>query len=352
MTGGLYRRSYDGLMRNAAPDRSGAGQQRKPATIYDVARLAGVSHQTVARFLRGADNIAPERRARVERAVTELDYQPNEAARALATNQSRRIAVFAWQLGEWGPRLVLEGAARAARAAGYVLDIASLERVDGPSVREAVDVMTRVQPAGVLIAASSDRLVEALAQVDFGVPVAIEDEAPQDAATHPMSLAVEHLLGLGHERFFLVSGPEDWSAARIRRAVVLDRLAAGGARCVDEAAGDWGPGSGHHLVARIVASGATAVCCANDRMALGVLAGLRDAGVDVPGRVSVTGFDGLDDGAYYVPTLTTVLFDFRALGAAATQRLLLAVGAGDAEAVPPAASSLLVRGSTGPVTRL
>lgn len=329
----------------------GSGRGR-PATIYDVAQAAGVSHQTVSRLLKGAENISPERRARVEAALRELHYQPNEAARALATNQSRRIAAFAGHLDEMAPQLILEGAGQTARKAGYVLDIASIGGTDAVrAARAARDAMVRTPLAGVLIAASADELLTALHHEDFDVPLVIEVQASIEGtpgSPHAFELGVRHLLALGHRRFFYVGGPGTWASARKRRQVLLACLAESGAALIGEAEGDWLPGAGYAATSDLMASGATAVVCANDRMALGVLAGLRREGVAVPADVSVTGFDGLEDCAYYAPSLTTVEVDYRGLGAQVMERLLLQIGALAAVSCAPAPPRLVVGESTAP----
>jgi len=335
-------------MTDAQRTRRGAPPAR-PATIYDVARASGVSHQTVSRLLKGADNIAPERRLRVEKALRELNYRPNEAARVLATNQGRRIAAFTGHLDEVAPQLILEGAGEVARREGYILEITSIGWGDARAHKEVLDSILRAPLAGVLLAASADELLAALRPEDIHVPVVVEVEASLDAdptRQHPFALGVRHLLECGHRSFYFVGGPTNWASARTRRAVFLDLLADAGAVCRGEVAGNWLPGAGEASVEAIVESGVTAVACANDRMALGVLAGLRRRGVDVPGAVSVTGYDGLEDGAYYSPGLTTVEVDYRGMGAAVMDRLLAEVGARSRVGLEPAAPRLILREST------
>lgn len=100
-------------------ERGGIDQ---PATIYTVAERAGVSHQTVSRYLKG-ESLRPGNRDRVERAMRALDYQVNEAAQALANKKSHRIGAFVFDLDDWAPQRVLAAADEAARSAGYMLDI-------------------------------------------------------------------------------------------------------------------------------------------------------------------------------------------------------------------------------------
>ena len=119
-------------------------------TIYDVARLAGVSHQTVSRHLRAMSGISEETRAKVDRAVGQLGYRTNTTARALATNRSKQIGAVVFELTEFGPSAIVKGAASAARKAGYLLDIVSLDGSDHASVSEAIDILTKQDFAGIL----------------------------------------------------------------------------------------------------------------------------------------------------------------------------------------------------------
>ena len=123
-------------------ERSSGTPQQKPATIYDVAQAAGVSHQTVSRFLKGFEGIRPETREKVERALGELDYRPNLTARSLKSGRSHRIGALTHDLSQVGPSRVAEGASAAAREAGYVLDFISLDVRNPRAIEESVEMLT------------------------------------------------------------------------------------------------------------------------------------------------------------------------------------------------------------------
>lgn len=125
-------------------------EDAKPATMYDVARLAGVSHQTVSSLLKGKDRIRPELRERIEAALSELKYRPNMTARSLATRTSHRIGALVYDMHETGPRQIMAGAAQAARAAGYVLDTVSLDPHDGAGLAAGIIVLEQQDLAGIL----------------------------------------------------------------------------------------------------------------------------------------------------------------------------------------------------------
>jgi LacI family transcriptional regulator len=324
----------------------------RPATIYDVARVAGVSHQTVSRLLKGESNIGPKRRQRIEDALRELSYTPNEAARTLATRKPRKIGAVITDLQDWAPQQILRGAADAARAAGYVLDIVAVDVNDEAKVGDALAVLNRRSHAGAIVLASSDATLTALERIGLDLPYVLEIEAPLvpgDAAiaAHSYAQIVDHLASLGHERFFEITGPGIWRAARVRDLVYRSRIEELGLIHIGAAEGDWGAASGYAAMATFDRH-ATAVVAANDLMALGAMFWLREQGLRVPEDVSVVGYDGLPEGQFYVPPLTTMTVDFLALGRHTVQKLL--------EIIEPAASKpvrlsteLTVRSSTGPV---
>lgn len=323
---------------------------KRRATIYDVARAADVSHQTVARFLRG-ERVREETRERVEAALAELKYQPNQSAKALATNRSFRIGAFVHMQAQWALQAIMDGAAEEARKAGYVLDLVAVDPHDPESVSEALKIMAQSSLAGVIVLAAADAMLKAIDANQVSVPVIVERSARKHKGRYSepdFALGVEHLVELGHRRFFHVSGPLDWPASRARRKAFHGVVRDHDGVVVGDVEGDWSAESGFRAMAEHFdrEAGATAVVCANDHMALGVLNWLAGEGITVPDEVSVLGFDGLPDGAFYLPPLTTVAVDDRAFGRNLMRRLLRQMGV-KSQAVPTRAQ-LVVRGSTAP----
>lgn len=330
----------------SAPSRDAA----RRATIYDVARAAEVSHQTVARFLRG-ERVREETRTRVEAALTALNYRPNELAKALATNRSYRIAAFVHTQAQWALQAILDGAAEEARKAGYVLDLVTVDPEDPASVSQAVEIMAQSSLAGAVVLAASDAMLEAIDATQVSCPVIVERSARKNPGRHPepdFAIGVEHLVSLGHRRFFHISGPLDWPASRARREALHAVAREHGGQVVGEVEGDWSAEGGYEAMAAAFRPelGATAIVCANDHMALGVLNWLAGAGVRVPQDLSVLGFDDLPDGAYYIPPLTTVAVDNRAFGRNIIQRLFRQLGM--RTRVISMSGELVVRGTTAP----
>lgn len=334
------------------------------ATIYDVAERAGVSHQTVSRFLRGFEGIRPETRAKVERALAELEYRPNSAARFLRLKRTNRIGLLADNMHQTGPAQTIAGATRAARELGYVTDIVSMDGSDEGSVRDALDLVLSQQIAGLVLtaqtavarAAIDRREIDVPVARDFGLLLAGSDESLNE---HAGVVAAEHLADLGHTRVAYVSGPLQWLAARERLDGFSTAMEARGGRVVVTLEGDWSAESGYEIGRRLVAEqpigagsgsdGLTAIAVGNDAMAMGLLAALAEAGVSVPGDVSVMGNDDGPEARFMVPSLTTVNLDFGSEGALVVTSLIARIEGREPEsALRFQAPRLVVRSSTAP----
>ncbi|MFI5061823.1 MAG: LacI family DNA-binding transcriptional regulator, partial [Actinomycetales bacterium] len=205
----------------------------KRATIYDVARQAGVSHQTVTRFLNGFEGIRPATREKVQSALTELNYRPNGAARWLRSQQSNRIGILAHRMELSGPGRIIAGATTAARSRGFVLDIAAMDSEDSESIDTALDVVMEHQIAGIFATAQTDAVYAALAQREIDVPISIDSgeglaSAGGNPRAHPGVLAARHLADLGHRRLAFVNGPAGWIAAGERQSGFVNEVAARG----------------------------------------------------------------------------------------------------------------------------
>lgn len=325
----------------------------------DVAALAGVSHQTVSRVVNGHPNVAPETRARVERAIAELGYRPNVAARALVTGSTRTIGLVTVKINQYGPAQTMLGLENAARAAGYSLSVSILDDATAAAMREAVDTFVAQRVDGIVALSTYDDAAAALATLDPPVPlVAVQVGGAEDRPAVGVDqetgarLATRHLLGLGHRTVHHIAGPADSQEARGRIDGWRAELRAAGAPVPEGMLrGDWTPSSGYlagkELAARIRGGEEiTAIFAANDQMALGLLAALHDSGLRVPQDVSVVGFDDLPEAPYFTPPLTTVRQDFAELGRRGVQLVVARLAGQDLhpDPVPPA---LLVRSSTG-----
>jgi DNA-binding LacI/PurR family transcriptional regulator len=327
----------------------------RPATIYDVARAAGVSHATVSRLLKGEVGMRPGTRDRVAEAIRELGYRPNLNARSLTTGRSHRIAALTHEITQVGPSKILEGASVAAREAGYLLDVITLDRLDSIAIRKFIELALHLDVAGVLALASTDEVTNAVETATFPVPVylAIDDyKPPTDSTTTPSGLfaVLSHLADLGHRDVLHIAGPRSWVGARNRIREYEEAVATLGLRSRGVIYGDWSARSGYEAIASLPDElPATAIVAANDQSALGVILALNDRGYRVPDDVSVTGVDDTPEAAYFSPPLTTLRLDFAAGGREVVQQLIALIDGVTPPPRQPRHSELIVRRSTGPV---
>lgn len=331
----------------------------RPAVMFDVAKLAGVSHQTVSRVLNGSPNVRPATRERVLQAVDELGYRPNAMARGLVSRRSKVLGVVSFDTVLYGPASMLLGIERAARAAGYGVSIVTMEQVDRAGVLAATNTLVDQGVDGIIIIAPQlatagalrnlpDRLVAVAVESgqDIGLPSASVDQI------EGARLAVRHLLDLGHRTVWHIAGPNDWLEARDRIQGWRETLHAADASVPPIIGGDWSARSGYEAGLVLAAQAeVTAVFAANDQMALGLLRAFAERGIRVPAEVSVVGFDDIPEAAYLSPPLTTVRQDFDEVGRRSMRTLLRLLEADDANhepAPPPVVPTLVLRESSAP----
>ena len=342
----------------------GEGHGGRASAMSDVAARAGVSLQTVSRVVNGAPKVAPRTRERVERAIAELGYRPNTAARALVTGATRTIGLVAQDLHHYGPATTMVGLELSAREAGYSLRVAVLHDSSGRAMQTAVERLVADSVDAVVALATHADALSAVDRLRTPVPVVTVQAAPdarrptvwvdQEAGAR---LAVRHLLDLGHRTVHHVAGPPCSLEARRRLDGWQAELRAAGAPVPTPLGGDWTPSSGVLAGRRVLdllrrpAPGVplpTAVFVANDQMAVGVLSALHEAGVDVPGDVSVVGFDDIPEAAYLLPGLTTVRQDFAELGRRGVALVLDRLAGQSHGTTTSVPARLVVRSSSGP----
>jgi LacI family transcriptional regulator len=285
-------------------------------TIYDVARLAGVSTATVSRALNGTARIAPDTRAVIDAAVEELGYRPNTIARSLVTNSTHTIAFLLPDITNPFYAALASGIQRLALEREHTMLLCMTEG-DPEQEEMYLELLRSKQVDGALV----DGLVlppERIAQfVHDGFPIVCLDRDIDSKAVPLVQvdnrrgarLAVEHLLELGHTRIAHVTGAKtriaEERSAGYRQALV-DAGVEPDPRLVAEAS--FTERSGAAAARALVESGElfTAVFAANDLSAVGVLNALAAAGRAVPAAVSVVGIDDLPLSAFTAPPLTTV----------------------------------------------
>lgn len=355
----------------------------KRVSIFDVARAAGVSHQTVSRVINHSPNVSVATRAKVQATIDELGYRPSSAARALATQRTRTIALIAAGMSYHGPLSTISTIESMARKHGLYVSIAMMndheytqeafEEVANSCLDQGVEAFVFVAPTEPMVEAalsarlkaprivltashgSSDIDIEAIVAKDPTIACLGIDQwsALRDVA--------EHLAGLGHRRALYLSGPHDWRDAVTRRAAWEAESAARGIESRTIAVDDWSAQSAYECFERYLATLddpksqlPTAIVTANDLHAIGVRRSLGEHGFDVPGDVSLVGYDDMSGADNLMPPLTTIHPDFAALGVAAMDVLFSLLGTPadkvdlpKLHGVASIAAELVVRDSTG-----
>ena len=290
-------------------------------SIGDVAKLAGVSAQTVSRVSTGAAAVRPATRAKVLAAMDQLGYSPNRAARALRMGRFGTIGLIAHGLGRTGESRMVEAVAQAAAKAGFGVTLLEVEVPDGQHWNQAALRLSSQAIDGLIIVRAETATPDSLA-LPPKLPVVVSDSrlvghyptVTSDQVEGPR-LATAHLLDLGHAVVHHVAGPIDSDPALARRASWERTLRAAGIEPPAVWQGDWTAASGYAMGVEIARDPSiTAVLCGNDEMSVGLVRALREAGRDVPRDVSVVGIDGIALGEFLHPPLTTVRQDFERLG--------------------------------------
>jgi DNA-binding LacI/PurR family transcriptional regulator len=326
--------------------------------MHDVARLAGVSHQTVSRVLNAHPHVSDATRQRVIVAMQQLNYRPNAFARGLVTNRSRRIGVLSFDSRMFGPGSTLRAIEHAARGAGYGVAVVGTTDLSVGDINEAVEALDAQSVDGIIVIAPTSAAVRAVGALPRGVPiVALEAEYRPDLPVVAIDqfegarLATQHLLDLGHETVWHVGGPPDWREALLRVDGWRATLAEASKRTPPLLQGDWSPRSGYAAGLELARrDDVTAVFAANDQMALGVVHALTQGGRRVPEDVSVVGFDDIPEAEFFLPALTTVRQDFDEVGRLGLDLLvrILDDSAGQHRERPTIAPELVVRASSIP----
>jgi DNA-binding LacI/PurR family transcriptional regulator len=306
----------------SSPQAADIGEPVGVPTMFDVARRAGVSHQTVSRVLNDLTGVAASTRLRVEQAIAELNYTPSPTARAMARRRSGSIGLIQAGRPDYGPSNAALGFNEAAHGAGYTVTQASMRSLDADVLRQAVHRLALQRVEAIVLISGEREGIGVLAGIDAGVPLVAVASEPAPGL-HRVSidqyaggrLATEHLIGLGHREIHHVTGPADSMDAAERRRGWTDAMHAHGLEAPQPIAGDWLAASGDAAGRAILSHGqATAVFVGNDQMSIGLLHACREAGVRVPEDLSVIGFDDIPEAAYFAPPLTTMRQDFDGLG--------------------------------------
>jgi len=312
-----------------------AAGARRP-TIRQVAARAGVSHQTVSRVINAEGYVGEVTRARVLKAISELNYVPNGIARSLSSNRSHTLGVVSNDISDHSFAELAAGAELEARRQGYYLIIGTVE--DGPPGDEEayLRLMQQRRIEGLIVArprlrAASRRLLVAMASSIPTVVIASRLEAPR---LHSVDIdnraggraATAHLIERGHRDLATITGPLDWVSAGARLEGTREALREAGlnAEMRVQTSPDWGVEGGRQAMAHLLEAGRrfTAVFAQSDLLAVGAIAELQAHGLAVPADVSVVGYDDIPVARYLTPPLTTIRQPMGEVGARAVRILV------------------------------
>lgn len=314
----------------------------KRPTIKEVAKVAGVSTQTVSRAINERPDVAPETRERILITISELGYQPSALARSLIQQRSYTLGVVTAGLKHIGPSRTLNGITSAAEEAGYSLLLKELPRYDAEDVVPIFQALFSRHVDGIIWAVpevGENRNWVDQQAIDLKIPIVyLAMEPKQNISTVSIDnylggrIAMSHLIEQGYRRIGHISGPLDWWEARQRLAAWKDALQEAGLEareeyCVD---GNWSPASGGLAIEKLFAQypEMDAVFVANDQMALAVLQFACQKGLSLPEELGVVGFDDIPESAFFFPPLTTIHQDQQWVGKAAVEETIKMIEAG------------------------
>ncbi|WP_217376633.1 LacI family DNA-binding transcriptional regulator [Paenarthrobacter ureafaciens] len=323
----------------------------KVATIYDVAKMAGVNPSTVSRAFSKPGRVSAKTAGLIEEAASTLSYTPNPMARALPTGQTETLGLIIADITNPTYFEIVRGAQTISSARGYTLVLAESAESANTELKTAQRMLASVDGlilAGsrmddtVILDLSSKKPLVVINREVVGVPCVIPDVAKGVAE------AIRHLAGNGHKKVAFVAGhPGSWMSAHrwdaVQSACEWSRL-----ECVYVESSKSTTNGGRDVARAVLASGATAILAYNDLLAIGLLQELQAGGVSVPDDISIIGFDDLFGSDFTTPALTTVRSPLGRCGVAATTRLLDLLNSSQATSVTlQMETELLLRGSSG-----
>lgn len=325
---------------------------KRSLTIADVAKEAGVSLSTVSRVMNGNAKVDPGLAAKVHEAARSLNYTASPLARSLVLGKTHTVAVVVPDLENPTFQGILRGVTRAAARDGYRVLIADSSEDVGEEGILALE--TRRRCDAILLCAPrmpERQLLDLLPEIEPVVLINRDtpgSDAPVVAADYRAGIfeLLRHFASLGHRDLVYVAGAAG-SASNALRLVGIEEFQRiepeVRVRTLD---GGVGFQDGYDAVDAVLASGATGVLAFNDLVAMGLLSGLHQRGMDIPGDLSIAGFDGIPFSEYTTPPLTTAVVPSALVGEEAWLRLHSLLTADEPAFDLNVRPKLAVRGST------
>lgn len=327
----------------------------RPVSMADVARAAGVSQQTVSRVANGLPNVNEQTRQRVQAAMQELGFRPSYAGRSLRDGRYHSVGLCVNDVTKFGNLTMIDGIASAAREHGCAITLVEMSKSEEFSLAEATRRMAALPVDGIIIGMS--RMAPDFETFDplpgIGTVIVTMYAHPRvttvDSDHYGCSLLLmDHLFELGHEQIRYIGGPSFSVDEQFRRAGWQDALERKHIKPQAPLEGDWSANSGYEA-ARYLAEHdrtMTAIYAANDQMANGAIAALRDSGLRVPEDVSVVGVDDSLDDFVAHNELTTVRFDLHQRGREVFEHAVPKAGVSDRPVAIRIPGQLIVRHTT------
>jgi LacI family transcriptional regulator len=310
--------------------------EKNKITIYDVAKKAGVSRQTVSRVLNNRQDVSVDTRKRIQDIMEDLHYHPNAIARSLSRQKSYIFGVVTAGLKYIGPSRTLSGITSKAEELGYGLLLKELASFSANNVHPLIQWFQSHQVDGIIWAAPEIEdnrkwLQDLLPEIDIPI-IFLTMEKRENISIVSIDnflgarMATEHLIGLGRKHIGHLAGPLDWWEARQRKLGWETALLQAGYRKSEFkwAEGNWSSKSGISAFKELLTEfpQMDALFVGNDQMALGVLKTAFEMGKKIPDDLAVIGFDGIAESEFYCPSLSTVYQNQNELGSIAIQELV------------------------------
>lgn len=335
-------------------------------TITEIAKEAGVSKSTVSRVLNNKSDVLPNTKERVLRVIREHQFQPNAYARSMSQRRSRTIGVvvphdidYVFQNQYYME--IQRGVLKALTKRGYYALILCCR-----DMKEAFDAVLQKRVDGLLLISP---LYEHTPQInellENHVPLVLVGKAPASQTVYQVcvdnyvgaSMAMQHLFDLGHEQIAFINGPHFLPSSEERRRAYLDSMARQGYLVLPGMVleGYNSIDSGYQCANQIIDAfpNITAIFVASDYMAIGVMNAIHDRGLDIPGDISVLGFDNIQMSGQVTPALTTISQQIEEKGRVSVNLLMDVIEEAELPERPlvELEAKLVVRSSTGPVSQ-
>jgi len=331
-------------------------------TIKDVAERADVSIQTISRVINNRPDVSPETRQRIQAIINELGYQPFSNARGLAAKRTYTLGLVTADFSDFWFSQVVTGAENEAQEHGYVfmLGNASCDPEDEPRF---IKLLTQRHVDGVIFVRANceNEANHLLLLKEFGVPVVTTGHHLPDTGLAMVDVdnigggrkATEFLIGLGHTKIAMLTGPSDWKSVFDRSEGYLQALQASNIPVDHDLIfnGTWLHRSGYENTTLLLKSKKpfTAIFAHNDRIARGAIYALSEAGLRVPDDISIIGYDDIPEAEFSEPPLTTIRQPAVEVGQAASKLLIQMI---EDSTIPPRQimfdTTLIVRSSCKP----